>query len=87
VNRILDVPCPLVFRPSVLKSERDLKTRLFRPNAAPIVSEGRLLFDNSMPKRDWSAFDAPAKERYARTEARRKWDPNELPALLRRQAD
>lgn len=51
---------PMVFRPSLLKSQRDERTRLFPHNAAPIISEGRLIADHTMPDRDWSAFDKPA---------------------------
>lgn len=39
---------------------------LFKPGAlakAPIIREGRLIRDLTMPERDWSEFDAPAKER------------------------
>jgi hypothetical protein len=38
----------------------------FKPHAlskAPIIREGRLIRDLSMPERDWSEFDAPAYER------------------------
>jgi hypothetical protein len=38
----------------------------FKPHAlakAPIVREGRLIRDLTMPERDWSEFDAPAVER------------------------
>lgn len=55
--------CPAVFRPSLLKSQRDRRTRLFPPNAAPIVSEGRLISDNTAPPRDWSRYDKPACKR------------------------
>lgn len=54
---------PKFFRPSLLKSQRDRRSRLFPPNAAPIVSEGRLISDISMPERDWSQFDKPACKR------------------------
>lgn len=54
---------PEFLRPSLLKSQRDRRTRLFPPNAAPIVSEGRLIADNTMPPRDWHAFDKPAFRR------------------------
>jgi hypothetical protein len=36
---------------------------LFKPHAlakAPIVCEGRIERDLSMPERDWSEFDSPA---------------------------
>lgn len=39
---------------------------LFKPAAlskAPIVFEGRIRRDLTMPERDWSEFDAPARER------------------------
>mgnify|MGYP001573056248 CR=1 FL=1 len=39
---------------------------LFKPGAllkAPIICEGRLIRDLTMPERDWSEFDAPATER------------------------
>jgi hypothetical protein len=51
---------PQVFRPSLLKAKRNKRTRLFPPNAAPVVREGRLVSDNTMPARDWRAFDKPA---------------------------
>lgn len=54
---------PMIFRPSLLRSQRDLRSRLFPLNAAPIVSEGRLISDNTMPERDWRKFDAPACKR------------------------
>lgn len=37
--------------------------QLFRPHAlakAPIISEGRLTGDLTMPEQDWSRYDAPA---------------------------
>jgi hypothetical protein len=40
--------------------------KFFKPHAlskAPIVCEGRIERDLSMPERDWSKFDAPAKDR------------------------
>lgn len=40
--------------------------QLFRPRAlakAPIVSEGHIERDLTMPERDWSEFDTPAKDR------------------------
>lgn len=43
---------------------------LFKPHVlvkAPIVRESRLIADLSMPVRDWSAFDAPAKGRFVST--------------------
>lgn len=52
-----------VFRPSLLRSQRDLRTRLFPLNAAPIVSEGRIVSDNTMPPRDWRSYDVPAAKR------------------------
>ena len=51
---------PKVFRPSLLKATRNKRTRLFPLNAAPVVREGRLVSDNTMPARDWSHYDAPA---------------------------
>lgn len=39
---------------------------VFKPRAlskAPIVREGRIERDLTMPERDWSEFDAPAKDR------------------------
>lgn len=39
---------------------------LFKPHAllrAPIVREGRITRDLTMPVRDWSVYDQPAKER------------------------
>lgn len=39
---------------------------IFKPHAlakAPIVREGRITDDLSMPDRDWTVFDAPAYER------------------------
>ncbi len=38
----------------------------FKPNAlskAPIVCEGRITRDLTMPEQDWSKYDAPAKDR------------------------
>lgn len=38
----------------------------FRPHAlakAPIVSEGRIERDLTMPERDWTELDPPAKDR------------------------
>lgn len=41
---------PIVFKPhSLLK--------------APIIREGHITDDLSMPERDWSEFDTPAKDR------------------------
>lgn len=56
----IDIP---VFRPSLLKSQRDRRTRLFPLNAAPVISEGRLISDNTMPARDWRELDKPAFRR------------------------
>lgn len=39
---------------------------LFKPPAlskAPIVREGRVIRDLTMPDRDWSEFDPPARDR------------------------
>jgi hypothetical protein len=39
---------------------------LFKPFAlskAPIIREGRIIRDLTMPARDWSQYDAPAYER------------------------
>lgn len=39
---------------------------LFKPFAlskAPIIREGRITRDLSMPERDWSQYDTPAAER------------------------
>lgn len=39
---------------------------LFKPHAlskAPIVREGRIARDLTMPDRDWSIYDTPAKDR------------------------
>jgi hypothetical protein len=39
---------------------------LFKPHAlakAPIIREGWIERDLTMPERDWSEFDAPAKDR------------------------
>lgn len=38
----------------------------FKPRAlakAPVIRECRLIRDLTMPERDWSEFDAPAKDR------------------------
>lgn len=38
----------------------------FKPHAlskAPIVREGRITRDLTMPERDWTEFDPPAKDR------------------------
>jgi len=38
----------------------------FKPHAlaeAPIVREGRIIRDLTMPEQDWSKYDAPAAER------------------------
>ena len=38
----------------------------FKPHAlakAPVIRECRLIRDLTMPERDWSEFDAPAKDR------------------------
>lgn len=55
---------PQVYRPSLLRSRRDPKTRLFSLNAAPVLREGRLISDNSMPAKDWTQFDEPACRRF-----------------------
>lgn len=39
---------------------------LFKPHAlskAPIIREGRIIRDLTMPARDWSIYDTPAKDR------------------------
>jgi hypothetical protein len=39
---------------------------VFKPHAlsrAPVIRECRLIRDLTMPARDWSEFDAPAKDR------------------------
>lgn len=39
---------------------------LFKPYAlmrAPVIREGRLIRDLTMPARDWSIYDTPAKDR------------------------
>lgn len=38
----------------------------FKPHSlakAPIVREGRIIRDLSMPEKDWSLYDTPAKDR------------------------
>lgn len=58
---------------------------LFKPGAlalAPIISEGRLIRDLSMPERDWLKLDAPAWERLGKLNPFRV---RELPAFLRAQ--
>lgn len=74
-----------VFRPSLLKAQRDLRTRLYPLNAAPVISEGRLIFDNTMPPRDWRAYDAPACKRMTARVVRAPKQIQES-AFLRRQA-
>jgi hypothetical protein len=39
---------------------------LFKPFAlskAPIIREGRIIRDLTMPEQDWSRYDTPAKDR------------------------
>ena len=75
---------PSVFRPSLLKSQRDRKSQLYPLNAAPVVREGRILYDNTMPPKRWADYDKPA---FLRMTARRVRQTKVIePALLRRQA-
>jgi hypothetical protein len=49
----------------------------------PRIKVAPVYTDNTMPQRDWSKFDAPAKTRIKKRRAKVE---RELPALLRTQA-
>jgi hypothetical protein len=51
-------PEPMIFRPFVL-------TRKLQPNVPAVIREGRISFDNTMPRLDARKYERPAFERIA----------------------